>query len=266
MINKETEKYVWYYFTVYIVVLLIYGFFEYIAVCNGESLKCAFDGMKIEDALTLTASIFTPVIAIFAYFSWKHQKKYDLKKEFLAKCLNDIDEIYSEKLNVLLKIELLKGISNKQAVIYKIEDLRNFYQKDLFLRALSNIESYNYVSENKYDLEKIYIFQHSIFFLEHLHNNHLLRHYEKYLNNLKESNLNMEFDHSKNRTYFYEDKSILFNIVCTEMGWIKFFFNNDHSYKLREVEVSQSYDECVKNFKTAYLNLKLEITNKLNDI
>lgn len=264
--NEEIEKYVGYYLSVYIVVLLIYGFFEYIAVCNGESLKCAFDGMKIKEALTTTASVFTPVIAIFAYFSWKEQKKYDLKKEFLAKCLNDIDEIYSEKLNILLKLELLKSISNEKAVIYKIEDLTNSYQKDVFLRALSNIESYNYVSEKKYDLNKIYIFQHYIFFLEHLHEDHLLYHYKKYLNKLKESNLNMEFDHHKNRTYFYKDKSILFQAVGTEMFWIKNFFNQDHQCRLAELDVSQSYDECVKNFKTAYLNLKLEITNKLNDV
>ena len=158
--NKEIEKYVWYYLSVYIVVLFIYGFFEYIAVCNGESLKCAFDGMKIKEALTITASVFTPVIAIFAYFSWKEQKKYDLKKEFLAKCLNDIDEIYSEKLSILLKLEVLRTISNEKAVIYRTTDLTNSYQEDIFLRALSNIESYNYVSEKKYDLDKIYIFQH----------------------------------------------------------------------------------------------------------
>ena len=115
--NKEIEKYVCYYLSVYIVVLFIYGFFEYIAVCNGESLKCAFDGMKIKEALTITASVFTPVIAIFAYFSWKEQKKYDLKKEFLAKCLNDIDEIYSEKLSILLKLEVLRTISNEKAVL-----------------------------------------------------------------------------------------------------------------------------------------------------
>ena len=255
-----------YYLSVYIVVLFIYGFFEYIAVCNGESLKCAFDGMKIKEALTITASVFTPVIAIFAYFSWKEQKKYDLKKEFLAKCLNDIDEIYSEKLSILLKLEVLRTISNEKAVIYRTTDLTNSYQEDIFLRALSNIESYNYVSEKKYDLDKIYIFQHYIFFLEHLHENHLLIHYKKYLDKLKESNLDMEFDNPKNRTYFYKDKNILFYAVGTEMAWIKSFFNKDHQFVLGGVEVNQSYDECVKNFKTAYLNLKLEITNKLNDI
>jgi hypothetical protein len=264
--NKEIEKYVWYYLSVYIVVLLIYGFFEYVAVCNGESLKCAFNGMKIKEALTTTASVYTPVIAIFAYFSWKKQKQYDLKKEFLVKCLNDIDEIYSEKLNILMKLEVLKTISNQKAVIYRIEDLTNHYQEYIFLRAFSNIESYNYVSEKKYDLDKIYIFQHYIFFLEHLHENHLLVHYKKYIDKLKESNLHMEFDNDKNRTYIYSDKNILFQAVGAEMAWVKYFFNKDYQYLLRGLNVNQSYDECVENFKTAYLDLKSEITNKLNDI
>lgn len=264
--NKEIEKYVWYYLSVYIVVLFIYGFFEYIGVCNGESLKCAFDGMKIKEALSTTASVFTPVIAIFAYFSWKHQKQYDLKKEFLIKALNDIDEIYSDKLNILMKIEILKNISYEKAVIFRIEDLTDHYKEEIFLRALSNIESYNYVSAKQYDLEKIYIFQHYIFFLEYLIENKLLVNYKEYIDKLKKSDLNMEFDHLKNRIYMYEDKSILFQYVNEEVKWIKFYFNKKHSYKLRGSPVNQSHDECVKNFKKAYLDLKLEITNKLNDI
>jgi hypothetical protein len=262
--NKEIEKYIWYYLSVYIIILLIYGFFEYVAVCNGESLKCAFDGMKIKTALNLTASIFTPIIAIFAYFSWKNQKKYDLKKEFLIQFLNDINLIYSEKLIIFPKMNHLKKISYNQTIIYQFDQLKNDYREDIFVKMFVNMQTYNDIfEEKKFDLEKAYLFQHYIFFLEYLNNNLLFK-YHDYIENLKKSGL--EFDYNKNYTYSNLDENILSQYVSKEITEIKNFFKSKHTYLFRESLVSQSYDECIQNFETAYRQLKIEFTQKLNDI
>lgn len=85
---KETEKYVGYYLLVYVVVLFICGFFQYMAICQGKTLECAFSMTGINTIITTTAYVLTPIIAIIGFLSWKSQ--YNLKihsdsaKEILA--------------------------------------------------------------------------------------------------------------------------------------------------------------------------------------
>lgn len=95
--SKEIEKYVGLYLLVYIVVLAVCGFFQYMAVCQGKSLACAFDIEGMNTIITTTAYVLTPIIAIVALESWrtKHNKSilsseakeayqglYDLKNYF----------------------------------------------------------------------------------------------------------------------------------------------------------------------------------------
>ncbi|MGE8646217.1 hypothetical protein [Acinetobacter vivianii] len=71
--NKEIEKYVCYYLAVYIIVLAIYAFFDYIISCSGNSLNCKVDWTNTKDILQTTAYMLTPIVAIVALLSWKTQ-------------------------------------------------------------------------------------------------------------------------------------------------------------------------------------------------
>lgn len=71
--NKEIEKYIWYYLGVYVVVLLTFTAFQYFGECEGASLNCKTNWEKVKDILQTTAYILTPIVAIIALLSWKAQ-------------------------------------------------------------------------------------------------------------------------------------------------------------------------------------------------
>lgn len=71
--NKEIEKYVGLYLLVYVIVLAVCGFFQYMAVCQGQSLACVFDMDGINKIITTTAYVLTPIVAIIGFLSWKGQ-------------------------------------------------------------------------------------------------------------------------------------------------------------------------------------------------
>lgn len=71
--KKDIEKYIGYYFLVYLVVLAICSFFQYISICNGRSLECAFSMNGINTIITTTAYVLTPIVAIIALLVWKIQ-------------------------------------------------------------------------------------------------------------------------------------------------------------------------------------------------
>ncbi len=48
---KEIEKYVGFYLLTYIIILFICGFFQYIAVCQGQSLYSLLDDLELTQLL-----------------------------------------------------------------------------------------------------------------------------------------------------------------------------------------------------------------------
>lgn len=90
---KEIEKYIGYYLLVYLVVLGICGFFQYMLVCQGKSFLCAVTSKGVLDILTVTAYVLTPIMAIIGFQSWKAQKQYDLEKQLSVEILENINEI-----------------------------------------------------------------------------------------------------------------------------------------------------------------------------
>lgn len=81
--NKEIEKYVGLYLLVYILVLVVSGFFQYMAVCQGQSLACTFDMEGMNTIITTTAYVLTPIVAIIGFLSWKEQYNIQLEKDNL---------------------------------------------------------------------------------------------------------------------------------------------------------------------------------------
>lgn len=88
--NKEIEKYVGLYLLVYVVVLAFCGFFQYMAVCQGQSLACAFDMEGMNTIITTTAYVLTPIIAIIGFINWKVQYNIQLEKDDLKNIKNSI--------------------------------------------------------------------------------------------------------------------------------------------------------------------------------
>jgi len=92
---KEIEKYVGYYLLVYICVLIICGFFQYFAVCQGKSLECNFSMIGINTILTTTAAVTTPIIAIIGFLSWRNQETFKKTRELLELILDKTRDLHS---------------------------------------------------------------------------------------------------------------------------------------------------------------------------
>ncbi|WP_180000154.1 hypothetical protein [Acinetobacter sp. YH12239] len=90
---KEIEKYVGYYLGIYVVVLTICRFFQYFYYCQGQSLMCAVTKQGIQDIVTLTAYVLTPIVAIIGFLNWKIEKQYDLEKSQAEKLISLLIEV-----------------------------------------------------------------------------------------------------------------------------------------------------------------------------
>lgn len=94
--NKEIEKYIWYYLGVYIVVLLTFAAFQYFGECDGESLNCKTNWEKVKDILQTTAYMLTPIVAIIGFYAWKEEKEYEKEYDKVDDILKTISSMESQ--------------------------------------------------------------------------------------------------------------------------------------------------------------------------
>ena len=90
---KEIEKYIGYYLLVYLVVLFVCGFFQYMAVCQGKTLECTFSMNGINTIITTTAYVLTPIIAIIGFLSWRNQETYRKSQELIELIMDKTREL-----------------------------------------------------------------------------------------------------------------------------------------------------------------------------
>lgn len=139
---KEIEKYIGYYLLVYLVVLALCGFFQYISVCQGKSLLCAVSMNGINTIVTTTAYVLTPIVVIFGFFTWKVQYKYQLNKERSAK-------VFELALQLNSELKILRGLDFN--IRTRIKDENVFDYIHLYLD-----KKYEWYLEKILNLEQLY--------------------------------------------------------------------------------------------------------------
>lgn len=207
--NKEIEKYIWYYLGVYIVVLLTFAAFQYFGVCDGESLNCKTNWEKVKDILQTTAYILTPIVAIIGFLSWKVQKQYELEQQQLHKTLEYLNHIFTELIIIRSNSVCIRTTENnfsyypeiiKRDVINIDEYLYNMY---------SHINTYCEIKDDKYLEEKYHYFE-KICSRTFGFYNILLEEYKEYLY-IAEDNLLNKNKFSYEINYDDENHSLLLN-------------------------------------------------------
>ncbi|WP_227591289.1 hypothetical protein [Acinetobacter shaoyimingii] len=183
---KEIEKYVGYYLLVYLAVLAICGFFQYMSVCQGKSLSCAFSMNGINTIITTTAYVLTPIVAIVGFFSWKVQKQYDLQKEYAERILNLVNKISIEINYIYSSFDTLKTMDNKVVAL----------REESFFNSLNITNQLNAILIHVKTLEQI---------KSDSEINLLFKHYEKNLLKLKTC-LNIITDNYKEYYKLLPDK------------------------------------------------------------
>ena len=159
---KDIEKYVGYYLLVYLIVLTFCGFFQYMSVCQGKSLVCAFSMKGMNTIITTTAYVLTPIVAIIGFLNWKRQHN----KLVLA----------DEAKKLLLAIKLFTDISGRLRQMSSNATLKEIFDEDLHKKVqnlsnnISNVSSKAIVLYELTDDEELNEIRHEYsYFIYNLH-------------------------------------------------------------------------------------------------
>ncbi|MBU3847014.1 MAG: hypothetical protein H9855_08575 [Candidatus Acinetobacter avistercoris] len=146
--KSEIEKYIWYYLSVYIIILIIFGFFQFISICNAQSLNCKLDGENIFNILTVTAYVLTPIIAIIGFISWKVQFNKQLTTNYFIEVITamrdlhqNLDPIYREIIVLASKLEIYSDVLGfKNSIPNKLNtiEIQSKLEKELEDTRLTN--------------------------------------------------------------------------------------------------------------------------------
>lgn len=156
---KKVEKYIGYYLLVYVAVLAICGFFQYLAICQGKSLECNFSLNGINTILTTTSYVLTPIIAIIGFHSWRNQEAYKKSQDLLNSIIDKVREL--SKTWHLSREEDSLGRFQAYCVndsCLTSEDLDHLEQAKFERAKINNI--FIVLSDLKFLLDKFYLSSH----------------------------------------------------------------------------------------------------------
>lgn len=245
--KKEIEKYVCLYLLVYVAILAICGFFQYMAICQGKSLACAFDMEGMNKIITTIASVITPIVAIVGFINWRDQELY--KKSI------DIIQQTHEKSYELLKQWI---------------DLRNEKYCDFIMDYSADIIKSEIQDESKYleldhkiteifnTYDEIILLTNTLYFNKSFDNielDNVLIEISDYLEQYKKSFLNyrMNIRHKSLRgNFFHEDE-----IVRDQLFFLSSLANN-YMIQLRDI----NHDDA---FRILHKNLIIELKKIKNN-
>lgn len=142
--NKEINKFICKYLSVYGIALVIYWLIELIIACTESGVSCHFDESKLMAFLSVTAYIITPIVASIGFFSWKDQENYKQAINLLNENLNRNKELQDLWLDMRKKNTELFKLLYLQS-IEKINFEENWYdtkkkELDALFNKLSQID------------------------------------------------------------------------------------------------------------------------------
>lgn len=136
--SNKTKEYMIIYFSIYIVLAIIYGIAQRLLVCTDMyGFQCNFNENKLIAFLTVVAYILTPAVAIYGFSAWREQHNALVEKEKIDNILNimgviePIQEEIIEKfdnVNFILKIAE-DGIDKHQVTTLLWDDYKDAVQK-----------------------------------------------------------------------------------------------------------------------------------------
>lgn len=212
---------------IYIVLILIALFIYYVCF-EANSAPCIIENQKncieakdryaiIATLLGWSASLFAPIAAILVLNVWKHQKKYDLEKQYAEEVLKLLNQTYK---HLIIKyyiirsadLEMFENFVALNSLYHHKED--NFNVSETMYSVQSQFETLMLISEKKISpdfYEKVKI---DILLLDELIRKSLNK-YKKYYDILAEDIKNTNED-------IFIDKKEKTGIILNESVYLKF--------------------------------------------
>jgi hypothetical protein len=257
---KETEKHIGNYLLVYFVVLFICGFFQYMAICQGKSLECAFSMSGINTIVTTTAYVLTPIVAIIAIISWKHQKNFQTGLDFLDKSSLSIFN-FNRDIELICKkiLEINSDYTDKNFnIMHSIFREKISLTDDnlkVFYCHITQYTNFNEDFEFQKVVEEFYEISNELLFTnKYLVDEYYLKAYEILKNT--------------NKTKWYDEKIVYLstgkNQTYKELDYYMNIFHTTINSKIYVYDkVEYNYEELYKKYKNLYSKISTYIMENM---
>lgn len=146
-----------FYLLSYCLVVLICAVFQWINNCDYVLSSCSINTENLNAILQTSASIITPIFAIWGYFTWREQEVYKTSKEIMASILTQTNDIYKAWKN-----------SRNYMDIYSRFDA--YCLRDIFPINSETLENSELSRKELQRIRNVYVLLNNLYFsLNHLH-------------------------------------------------------------------------------------------------
>lgn len=235
---------------VLVISLLIYKLFIY--PLNGDKAS------SLASMFGFAATLFTPIAAFFLLDSWKEQKRFELKKEYVALILHDLRNLYSNLINMLTHIKNIESTEHKLIIVSSYLNSEKLSNINLVHNIYSNIKVYSHLSKNT-EIEGIfYDFEHHNYFVE-IYYKEAIKRYSNYYIQFTQDRSKTNIDNLDiKRAYVGNEKKSIQNHVFHIMAY------------LSKPQIYQRYSESEEyvltyKFKELFNNTK-DLHDKIQEI
>lgn len=246
------------------IVKLILTYLVLLAICflfYALIISPVKDVDKVESIVGLlgwSATIFAPIAAYFLIDSWKQQKLYELKKEYIMYILQDLRPIFLNTLILSSEANNIKDTNSKLVINTEYFDYNAKLIGNLTINLHSNILVFSKLTNNTRISELYKDLEIHSFFIDH-HYKEINKLYTRYFEEFKKDR---NYDKDRNYNIFREYVGSENYTLIIEIRLIDKFFNEIHKYGEINVE-----NPKVLEYKSSELfNKTLEIINGIQAI
>lgn len=235
------------------VVLLVICFLVYSLVVlptNGAEKVNAIIGL-----LSWSATIFAPIAAFFLLDNWKEQKRFELKKEYIALTLHDLRKLNSNLINMLTQISNIESTEYKLVIVSSYLDSERLSNINLIHNIYSNLKVYSHLSNHTEIDEIFYGFEQHNYFVE-IYYKEVIKRYFNYFNQFTKDRLSANVNNignlDINRAYVGNESDSIKNHVI----YIKEYISKPQKYQRtaepKDYVLTYKYKELFQNTKVLY--------------
>lgn len=244
-------------FITYILLLAICFLFYGLVVLptNGAEKVNAIIGL-----LSWSATIYAPLAAFFLLDSWKDQKEYELKKEYISLSLHDLRPIFSKLLVISTNTNNIEKVDDYLVINKEYLDYKALELGSSVTNLFGNIKVFSKIDNNSNILELYDDFEMHVFFIDYIYKT-LIKRYKNYYDEFsRDRNPSQDFDIDIFRGYLGSESKSLISHVLHLQRFIQF----KHKYRKR-IDAGNNTRELEYTLSDLVENT-LDIHNKIQKI
>lgn len=206
--SKITIKYIAIYIGIYIAVLLIQGFINFLALCQGELYKCVYDHKTVITTVQTTAYILAPLVVILGLNTWIKQHTVTINHELLKEALKAIDQLtlyhqYMYRVFYTHKRSLSTTWKDAESISAMTPGFNEFKNTLFKKRREEYLEYINYL-KLQFPVIKLFFKENNLDQIEIKDSNFINMH-DDLLHAIKEDNVKLYLEYSENLDQKYNE-------------------------------------------------------------